>query len=46
MYNTNKQMRFKTSMLRLELCDYSDAYIIVRGTVILKIKIIMHMIRN
>ena len=26
-YNPNKQIRFKTSMLRTDLCDYSDAYI-------------------
>ena len=32
-YNTNKQIRFKTSMLQSELCDYSDAYIVVRGTI-------------
>ena len=32
-YNTNKQMRFKTSMLRSDLCDLSDAYIVVKGTV-------------
>ena len=24
----NNQIRFKTSMLRLSLCDYSDAYIV------------------
>ena len=30
-YNTNKQIRFKTSMLRSDLCDYSDAYIVVKG---------------
>ena len=29
-YNTNKQIRFKTSMLRSDLCDYSDAYIVVK----------------
>ena len=29
-YNTNKQIRFKTSMLRSDLCDYSDAYIAVK----------------
>ena len=23
-YNTSKQIRFKTSMLRSDLCDYSD----------------------
>ena len=26
-YSPNKQIRFKTSMLRSSLCDYSDAYI-------------------
>ena len=26
-YSTNKQIRFKTRMLRSSLCDYSDAYI-------------------
>ena len=28
-YSPNKQIRFKTSMLRSSLCDYSDAYILV-----------------
>ena len=32
--NTNSQIRFKTSMLRSSLCDYSNAYILVKGTVI------------
>ena len=30
-YSPNKQIRFKTAMLRSSLCDYSDAYIIVKG---------------
>ena len=30
-YSPNKQIRFKTSMLRSSLCDYSDAYILVKG---------------
>ena len=34
-YNTNKQIRFKTSMLRSDLCDYSDAYIVVKGKIII-----------
>ena len=25
-YSPNKQIKFKTSMLRFSLCDYSDAY--------------------
>ena len=32
-YSTNKQIRFKTSMLRSDLCDYSDAYIVVKGII-------------
>ena len=32
-YNTNKQIRFKTSMFISDLCDYSDAYIVVKGIV-------------
>ena len=33
MYNTTSQIRFKTSMLRSSLCDYSDGYILVKGTI-------------
>ena len=32
-YNTSKPIRFKTSMLRFNLCDYSDAYVWVKGTI-------------
>ena len=32
-YNVNKEIRFKTSMLRSDLCDFSDAYIIVKGNI-------------
>ena len=28
-YNVNCQIKFKTSMLRSSLCDYSDAYVLV-----------------
>ena len=31
--NTNKQIRFKTSMLRYDLYHYSDAYIVVKGII-------------
>ena len=31
-YNSNDQAKFKTLMLKLSLCDYSDAYILVRRT--------------
>ena len=29
----NKSIRFETPMLRSHLCDYSDAYILVKGTI-------------
>ena len=29
----SKQIRFQTSMLRSDLCDFSDAYIVVKGRV-------------
>ena len=32
-YGTHKQIIFKTPMVRSDLCDYSDAYIVVKGTV-------------
>ena len=32
-YAVNKQIKFKTSMLRSSLCDYSDAYILVKGNI-------------
>ena len=32
-YNTNKEIRFKTSMLRSDLCDFSDACIVLKGIV-------------
>ena len=32
-YNTTNPIRFKTSMLRSDLCDYSDAYVWVKGTI-------------
>ena len=32
-YNENKSIRFKTLMLRSNLCDYSDAYILVKGKI-------------
>ena len=32
-YNKDSQIKFKTSMLKSSLCDYSDAYILVSGTI-------------
>ena len=33
-YNENRSIRFKTAMLRSNLCDYSDAYILVKGKIV------------
>ena len=33
MYNTNNQNKFKTSMFKSSLCDYSDAYLLVKRTI-------------
>ena len=32
-YNVNKEIRIKTPMLRSDLYDFSDAYIVVKGTI-------------
>ena len=32
-YNVSKEIRIKTLMLRSDLCNYSDAYIVVKGTI-------------
>ena len=31
MYNANSDIRFKTTRLTSSLCNYSDAYILVKG---------------
>ena len=32
-YSPDKQIKFKTSILRFRLCDYSDAYILVKRSI-------------
>ena len=32
-FSVKKNVRFKTSILRSDLCDYSDAYIVVKGRI-------------
>ena len=34
-YKPNKPIRFKTLMLRSDLCNFSDAYIVVKGDITL-----------
>ena len=32
-YSVNKSIRFKASIVRSNLCDYIDAYIVVKGAI-------------
>ena len=32
-YDENKSIRLKTPMLRSDLCDYADTYILIKGTI-------------
>ena len=32
-YNFNKEIRIKTSMLISDLCDFTGAYVVARGTI-------------
>ena len=35
-YNPKKEIRIKTLMLRSDLCDFNDAYIVVKGSIVIK----------
>ena len=35
--NVNSQIKFKTIMLKSSLCDYSDAYVLVKGNITVNI---------
>ena len=35
-YNVSKEIRIKTPMLRSDLCDFSDAYIVVKEDITLE----------
>ena len=43
-YNVDTKIRIKASLLRSDLCDYSDAYIVVKGTVTVDTKQLLLMI--
>ena len=43
-YNVSKEIRIKTPLLRSDLCDFSDAYIVVGGTVTVTKKYLLLMI--
>ena len=33
LYSSNSDIKFKTTMLRSNLCNYADAYILIKGTI-------------
>ena len=46
-YSPDKLIRFKMTMLRSSLCDYSDAYILIKGIlqlIILQVKVLLRLI--
>ena len=45
-YNPNKEIRIKTPMLGSGLCDFSDAYIVVKGNITVDKKHLLLMILN
>ena len=36
-YNPHKEIRIKKSMLRLDLCNFSDVYIVVEGDITIEV---------
>ena len=38
---TNADIKFKTTMLKSDLCDYADAYIFVIGTITMDMEMMM-----
>ena len=40
-YNANSQIKFITTIFKSSLCDYSDAYIHVKGTITVNIVLLL-----
>ena len=45
-YGVNKEIRIKTSMLRSDLCDFSDAYIVAKENITVTKKHLLLLILN
>ena len=45
-YSIKKNIKFKASMLRSDLCEYSDAYIVVEGRIIVEGNMLKQEIRS
>ena len=44
-YNVNSQIKFKTTMLKSSLCDYSDAYILLLRELLVLITLLLLMLQ-
>ena len=40
-FKPNKKIKFKTSMLRSDLCDYSEAYVMLKEMLMQKIQVVI-----
>ena len=45
-YSVNKEIRIKTSMLRSDLFDYSDAHIVVKGNIVDKKHLLLMILKH
>ena len=45
-YKTRKQIKFKTSMLRSDLCDFSDGILLLKELLLLQTQIMMRMTKT
>ena len=45
-YSPNREVRFKTAILRSSLCGFSDAYILVKGNVTVKVLLQIMLIKK
>ena len=45
-YKPSKKIRFKTSMLTSDLCDFSDAYILLKELLLLQIQMMQIITKN
>ena len=43
---TNSDIIFKTTMLRSNLCNYADSYILVKGTITIKLELEMMLLQD
>ena len=45
-YSPNREVRFKTAILRSSLCGFSDAYILVKGNITVKVLLQIMLIKK